>query len=150
MAEIAIMEETGFGLASILPMRGVSKPDMPEGVAVLEIGPDVWLGFAPIGGAGWAQELASHLSGQAWVVDQSGGYRLFALTGADAGRLLQKGLPVDLAPSTFPPGAVIVSAIAHIGVTLRHVTPGLYHMFAPRSMGASLLHWLETTSEALS
>lgn len=150
MAEIAIMEETGFGLATILPMRGVSAPDRPGGVAVMRIGPDVWLGFAPTGGPGWARDLAAHLSGQAWVVDQSGGYRLFALTGPDAARLLQKGLPVDLDPAAFPPGAVIVSAIAHIGVTLRHVEPGLYHVFAPRSMGASLLHWLETTLEAMS
>jgi sarcosine oxidase subunit alpha len=29
VAEIAIMEETGFGLATILPMRGVSAPDRP-------------------------------------------------------------------------------------------------------------------------
>jgi methylglutamate dehydrogenase subunit D len=149
VADIAIMEETGFGLATILPVKGALGPAMPEGVAMLGIGPDAWLGFAPTGGPGWAQDLAARLSGQAYVVDQSGGYRLFVLTGADAGRLLQKGLPVDLDPSVFPPGAVIVSAIAHIGATLRHVEPGLYHLFVPRSMGGSLLHWLETTSKAM-
>jgi sarcosine oxidase gamma subunit len=76
----------------------------------MRIGPDVWLGFAPTGGPGWARDLAAHLSGQAWVVDQSGGYRLFGLTGPDAARLLQKGCrsisilpPFRLEPSSSAP-----------------------------------------------
>lgn len=164
MAEVSITRLAGFGLATILPAKGVEPAQIGAALgiplapgarasgdgalALLGTGPGQWLACAKAAAPDWADALGERLAGLAGVVDQSGGYELFCLSGADALRVVQKGMPVDLSPAAFAPGAVAVSAIAHIGVIVHHVAPGVLHLAVFRSFAASFLHWLDETARA--
>ncbi len=165
MADISITRPTGFGLASVLSRRGVATDALSAalGFAVAAgpmasrganmtlwgTGPNQWLAHAPVAAPDWAEALGETLTGLAGVVDQSGAYGLFTLAGAAARPLLQKGLPVDLAPTVFTPGTVAVSAIAHIGVTVHCAAPDTYDLAVFRSFSASFREWLDTAIASL-
>jgi sarcosine oxidase subunit gamma len=165
VADIAIGEPTGFGLASVLPRRGAGAEALSAalgfavaggpvesrgpGLTLWGTGPNQWLAHAPIAGPDWAEALGRTLDGAAGVVDQSGAYILFTVTGADARRLLQKGLPIDLSPAAFGPDSVAVSAIAHIGVIVHQGVSGAYTLAVFRSFSDSLREWLDASIAAL-
>lgn len=144
MADITITEPTGWGLASVLPMRGQAfRPEAPTGVTLLPTGPEQWLAVLPGAAPGWITALAEDLAGIANVIDQSAAYLPFVIGGADGRRLVQKGLAIDISPAAFPCGAVVVSAIGHIGVVAHHAASDRFHLLAPRSYAASFRHWLD-------
>lgn len=149
MADIAIIERTGFGLATVLLAHGAEGPVQASDLTLLPTGRGVWLAYAPDAAPDRADGLALRLEGRAHVVDQSAAYVLFAVSGADACRLLQKGMSVDLDPLVWPPGAVVVSAIAHIGVIAHRIDLYHIHLFTARSSAASLRHWLGAACAAL-
>lgn len=165
MADIAVTELAGFGLASVLPRKGVQSDAISAalGFAVLPgpvesrgsnlalwgTGPGQWLAHTTDAVPDWADALGDRLAGLATVVDQSGAYAVLQVAGADACRLLQKGLAVDLSPAAFAPGAVLVSVIAHIGVILHHAAPGSYHVLVFRSFSGSFRDWLQASIAAL-
>ncbi|HZU63920.1 MAG TPA: sarcosine oxidase subunit gamma family protein [Novosphingobium sp.] len=142
MAEAGVEEITGFALAMVL---GGDGGEGVGGAAWLPLGPGRALAFAPSGSAG----LAALAGPEAIVVDQSSAWRLFALSGAGGWRVLQAGIPVDLSPAAFAPGAVVASLIGHIGIIAHHAAPGRYHLFVARSLADSLRHWLEATAASL-
>ncbi|WP_420384388.1 sarcosine oxidase subunit gamma [Novosphingobium sp.] len=163
MVDISVQQLTGFGLANVLPRRGVA-PDaigtalgmtvgegpvtsVGETLALWGNAPGQWLAYTGIASTDWADDLAHKLAGTAAVVDQSSAYVLFNLTGIDAQRLLQKGLPVDLA--TLEPGAVVVSTIAHLGVIVQFGAPGDYFLATFRSFTGALRHWIDASIAAL-
>lgn len=163
MVEIAVNQVTGFGLANVLPRAGVA-PDAigaalgfpvatgpvtsaGDDIALWGNAPGQWLAFTPAGAPDWADRLGQKLADTAAVVDQSSAYSLFQITGADAQRLLQKGLPVDLA--ALAPGAVVVSMIAHLGVIVQFAAPGDYRLAVFRSFTGGLRHWLDASIPAL-
>jgi len=164
VADVTITRLAGFGLATILPAKGVEAAQISAalGIAItpgawasgdgaltlLGTGPGQWLAYADAAAPDWADALGDRLAGLGGVVDQSSGYVLFRVSGADALRLAQKGLPVDLSPVAFAPGAVVVSAIAHIGVIAHHVAPGILHLAVFRSFADSFHHWLEGAAAA--
>ena len=81
------------------------------------------------------------------MVDQSSAYSLLQITGADARRLLQKGVPVDL--SALAPGAVVVSVIAHVGVIVHQIGPESFHLAIFRSFAGGFRDWLDASIAAL-
>ncbi len=165
MADIAIVELTGFGLATIVARKGVETLQIGEalgvditagpqssggeGLTMLGTGPRQWLAYAEIGDTDWIETLSDRLGGLGAAIDQSSAYVLFNLTGTDARRLLQKGLSIDLAPAAFPPGAVAVSVIAHIGVIAHHVEPDTFRLAIFRSFAESFRRWLDAAIAAL-
>jgi methylglutamate dehydrogenase subunit D len=165
VADIRVSDVTGFGLATILLRRGTDAaalgaalgfPVTPGPVssagadlALWGTGPGQWLAFADSAAPDWAERLGERLADVAEVVDQSGAYSLLQIAGDDARRLLQKGLPVDLSPGAFVPGAVVVSAAAHIGVIVHQITPTSFHIAVFRSFAGSFRDWLEPSIAAL-
>ena len=163
MVDIAMTQLTGFGLANVLPRRGVTPDALGAalGIAVNEgavtstgdtvalwgNAPGQWLAYAAVAAPGWADALGEQLGTTAAVVDQSSAYSLFRITGHDAQRLLQKGLPVDLA--TLAPGGVVVSMIAHLGVIVQYAAPGEYVLLVLRSFTGAMRHWLDASIAAL-
>lgn len=143
MADIALIEQTGFGLASVIA-HGAAVFDT---AGLWPVAPGQWLAHAEAASPDWAERLGDDLAGRATVIDQSSAYVLWQVTGADAQRLLQKGLPVDLA--TLTPGAVVVSAIAHIGVIVECAAPDRYHLAVFRSFAHSFRDWLQAGIAAL-
>jgi sarcosine oxidase subunit gamma len=163
VADISVSACTGFGLANVLPRQGiapdavgaalgfavVSGPVTSRGrdIALLGTGPNQWLAYADAAAPDWAEALGATLASVAGVVDQSSAYALWRITGADARRLLQKGLPVDLA--AIAPDAVVVSAIAHLGVIVHHAAPDIFHVFVFRSFAINFREWLDASIAAL-
>lgn len=159
---IVVEERAGFGLATVMARKGVAPAaigaalgvamrDGPcssagDGIALLGTGPGSWLAHADAAAADWAAALRDRLEGVATVSDQSGGYAIFRLSGPGARTVLQRGVPIDLHPAAFPPGAVAVTVIAHIGVIIRQVDDApSYDVLLFRSFAGSFRHWLDTT-----
>lgn len=143
MADIALTELVDFGLASVVS-RGGGTPDAGT---LWAVAPGQWLAFAQTAAPDWAEALGEALAGVADVIDQSSAYVLWHVTGADAQRLLQKGLSVDLA--ALEPGTTVVSAIAHIGVIVHCPALGTFHLATFRSFALSLRDWLDASIAAL-
>ena len=157
MAETHLAELTGFGLATVLPGRASAPhaigaalgfplepgPHVSTGgdLALIGIGPRQWLAFAAQAGDDWAEALDVRLGDAADVIDQSGGYRLYALSGPGAREKLQQGLSIDLDPAVLPANAVLVSQIAHIGVIIWPHGEG-WIVAVPRSFAHDLHDWL--------
>lgn len=157
MADASVAELSGFGLATVLPARasgpreiGAALGFTPEvgprvsgggELALVGIGPRQWLAFAAQADDDWAEALDARLGAAADAVDQSGGYRLFALTGPGARAKLQQGLAIDLDPAVLAANAVLVSQIAHIGVVIWPHKAG-WIVAVPRSFGEDLRGWL--------
>lgn len=165
MADVSISEPAGFGLASVLPRRGIGPGALAsalgfgvvsgavescgDGLSLWGTGPNQWLAHSAAAAPDWADMLAQTLTGVAGVVDQSSAYTLFHITGADARRLLQKGLPIDLSDDAFTRGAVAVSAIAHIGVIVHRAAQGGYDLAVFRSFSVNFRDWLNASVAAL-
>lgn len=165
MADIAFGEALGHGLAAILPRRGAgadavgqalgldivpgSRASVGGDLTLLGVGPNQWLAHAASIAPDWAERLDESLAEVAGVVDQSAAYVLFEIGGKDAWRLLQKGLPLDLAPAAFVPGMVAVSAIAHIGVIVHLQADGRFLVAVFRSFAESFRHWLQVSIAAM-
>lgn len=163
MVEISVNQLTGFGLGNVLPRAGMG-PDAVgaalgfsvgngpvtsagDGIALWGNAPGQWLAYTRVGAPDWADRLGEKLADIAAVVDQSSAYCVFQITGTDAQRLLQKGLPIDL--TALAPGAVVVSMIAHLGVIVQFAKPGEYHLAVFRSFTGGLRHWLDASIPAL-
>jgi heterotetrameric sarcosine oxidase gamma subunit len=157
VAETHLAELAGFGLATVLPGRTSTPqaigaalglaleagPHISTGgdLALIGIGPHQWLAFAAQAGDDWAEALDARLGDAADVIDQSGGYRLFALSGEGARAKLQQGLSIDLDPPVLVPNAALVSQIAHIGVVVWPREAG-WIIAVPRSFAHDLHDWL--------
>ena len=163
MVDVSVDQMTGFGLANVLPRAGlgadavgaalgftVAKGPMTstgDGLALWGNAPGQWLAYCDSAGPDWADALGEKLSDTAAVVDQSSAYSLFHVTGGDAQRLLQKGLPVDLAALAHR--AIVVSTIAHLGVIVQFAAPGDYKLATFRSFTNAMRHWLDASIAAL-
>lgn len=151
MADITLSEHTGFGLATLVPLVPLAAlAEALKGRAmVLPTSPQQALAYADAVAPDWVESLQTYLAGLAHVVDQSSAYSLLVLSGRDALRLLQKGMPVDLSPASFPEGATVASAIAHVSVVAHHDGPDQFALLIPHSFSQSLRHWLDTTLAAI-
>ena len=64
------------------------------------------------------------------------------IAGGQAATLLNRQLPLDLRPASFPAGSVASSAFHHVGVTLWRSEAG-YELFLPRGFALSLWEMLQ-------
>lgn len=167
MAEALTIEtRSGFGLATITARKGVAAgaigqalglaaPAGPvrtaaEGIMLLGIGPGTWLVLAENASPFRVDDLRQRLTGLAAVSDQSGACVVLRLSGVGANIALRRGVSIDLDPAAFRPDAVVVTAIAHIGVTFWQVDAvPTYDIAVPRSFIGSFRHWLDVTAAAI-
>lgn len=82
----------------------------------------------------WLVEAAAvaGLEGLAAVVDQGDAWAGLGLTGAAAGEMLARLVPLDLDPSVFPPGAAARSRLREVPMLLVAVEGG-FELMVPRS-----------------
>lgn len=84
------------------------------------------------------------------VTDQSDGRAVIRLSGPHAREVLAKGVMVDIHPSVFPPGATIITPVAHIRVQIWRLDDGTgspaFEILVPRSMTGSFGAWLEASA----
>lgn len=135
-----------LGIALPTGSRRVAAGDL----ALIGIGPDVWLTVQEQAGTGWASDLAEKVVDAASVSDQSSGYAVLRLEGAAARELLSRGAFIDFHPSGFGPGSAAVTVIAHMGVILWQIDDvPTYEVALFRSYAASFWHWIEATSAGM-
>ena len=163
---VVITERQDMSLASILARRGASGSaigraigiDMPVGprsafgedLTVIGSGPETWLACRPNAPSNWCAAMEQGLAGLASVSDQSGAYRMFRVTGADARTLLQRGVAIDLDRSVFVAGSVAFAAIAHLDIILSCREDGeSYEVAIYRSYAESFMRWLDTAVAGL-
>ena len=109
------------------PGRAASGPD----ATLLRVEPlKWWLVSDTAPGGSLAAETGATL-------DLSQSRSRLHLSGAQAPRLLNHVLPLNLSDSAFPDGSVASTGFHHVGVTLWRETDG-FNLFLPRSFAASL------------
>ena len=166
MADIDIQEQSAWGIATLMARKGVAarqvgallEMEIPErsGVAVsgpvsvVCTAPGTWLALSSAGSEGWTDGLARRMEGVASVSEQSAGYSLLAVSGADASPLLQAGTFLDLRDDAFPPGRAAATVISYIGVTIWRPSPEQRFFVALyRSYRASFDTWIKHAAATL-
>lgn len=126
-----------------LPAPGTSVEG--KNLALVWSGPGQWLAVAERGaGRDLEHELKPILAGLASVTDQSDARAVIRVSGPRARNVLAKGVPVDLHPRAFRPGAVAITHASHIGVILWQLDAAPTYEFAMfRSYAQSFADWLE-------
>lgn len=163
--QVHVVERENLGLAIIQSRKGVDHarigkalgialPDGPRRsgdapLSAIGTGPDAWFLVREAAGDDWANELAGALEGLAAVFDQSSGYVVLRLSGPGARRVLQAGMPIDLAPESFGPTDAASTSIAHIAVLVwRSGDDDSFDLAFYRSYRESLEHWLSAAVAA--
>jgi sarcosine oxidase subunit gamma len=164
---LVIVERTGLGIATVMARAGatgrvaarlseiygvdlVDRPMLSRTgpTSFAGTGPGAWLALCEQADPFWASILADDLAGVASVFDQSSGYAVLRLSGAQARPILQAGAFLDLHADTFPVGSVAVTAIAHIGAILMRAGDETFDVAVFRSFASSFWHWLTLTAVA--
>jgi sarcosine oxidase subunit gamma len=143
-------------VAAIKDKYGLTLPSTPlrvegRGIAVLWSGPDQWIAVAErTNGRDLERELKPLLAGVASVVDQTDARAILRISGPRSRAVLAKGVPIDLHPRAFGPGAVAITHASHIGVTLWQLDAApTYELAVFRSYAQSLADWLDASTRAL-
>ncbi len=151
----AVMARKGVTAADIGGALAVEIPKAPayrsgSGLGLVGTGPGTWLALSETLDNEWPSALEAALGSLASVSDQSSGYAIYRLSGANARELLQRGAAIDLDPLAFSAGSAATTVISHIGVTFWQVddTP-TYDLVVFRSMRESLEHWFESVAASV-
>jgi sarcosine oxidase subunit gamma len=169
-----ITPRDGLGMTKVLARRGqaaalvqrfqahfgIALPNAPRrvaagDVAVLGLGPDMWLAIREQGGNDFALTLQPLVTGVASISDQGDAYVVLRLTGADVREALEKLIPIDFHPRVFAVGHVAETIAAHMGVLLWRVEDAadgssVFELAVPRSICVSFCQALAHTSHATS
>ena len=135
LTEISVKTADAIGVEEA---PGPGRAAMQGKQALLRVGP---LSFWVIG---IADLILSPTEGS--VLDLSHSRTHVRVTGPQAQTLLNRYLPLDLRPHSFPPGSVASTAFHHVGVTLWQSEAGL-ELFLPRSFALSLWELLCQSAE---
>lgn len=90
-------------------------------------------------------EVPALAPAQGATLDLSHARSQVRISGAQAAPLLNRHIPLDLRPHSFPCGAVASSTLHHVGVTLWH-SPHGYELWIPRSFALSIWEMLVETA----
>ncbi|MCC7321510.1 MAG: sarcosine oxidase subunit gamma [Rubellimicrobium sp.] len=118
-----------------------SQATGPGGVRILWAGH----GRALLIGAAAPAELA----GLAALSDQGDGLALVTISGADAGAVLARLVPVDLRAAAFGPGASLRTLVNHMAAQVSWLGPEAFEIMALRSMAGTLVHELTQAATAV-
>jgi sarcosine oxidase subunit gamma len=166
-AGVTAVIRDGVGLATVVARRGASDAlnqrirerfgiELPQGphrsaatgAVFVGTGPAAWLALGERDGGDFAARLMSELDGVASVSDQSDGYTMIRLSGANVRGALAKLIPIDVDPRAFQVGDAASTVASHIGVTVWRLPDGpdsaaLFEVILFRSLTRSFWHALE-------
>jgi sarcosine oxidase subunit gamma len=119
-----------------------------RGMSFVWSGPGRWLALARESPEQFQGQLQHALGRVCAICDQSDGRILLDLSGPRVLETLAKGVPVDLHPSRFPPGAVALTVASHVGVQLwrSQFETETYHLLIARSYFGSFWSWLAASA----
>jgi heterotetrameric sarcosine oxidase gamma subunit len=84
--------------------------------------------------------FAKPLASLAAITDQSDLWYTLTLTGPNATMALARLVPINLAPTAFPVGALALTRAGHLDVRLWHVGDDTYEVSTARSYASDLEH----------
>ncbi len=87
--------------------------------------------------------LTARLADLAALTDQSDLWHYFTLSGPSAAEALTRLVPIDLAPQTFPVGALATTRAGHLNLRLWHLGADIFELAVSRSYADDLRHDLE-------
>lgn len=128
----------------ISPSNEANSVVSRERASVAWIAPGQWLVVAEGMAEGeLARLLREGVQDVAAVTDQSHARSVLRIAGPQAGALLAKGCPLDLASRTFPAGTCAQSIVGPVAALLHRLdgTP-LFDVYLPRSYAVSVWEWL--------
>ena len=139
--------DTGFrwGVAAAL---GLNPPTAPctyvqaRGRALYWLGPDEWLALLPSQPGDAEEALRKAVDQRFSVVDVSGGYTLFNLSGPDADKVLRKSGPYDFHTRVFAPGRCVRTVFAKTAALVAAEADGTFDLMVRRSYGAYVRRWI--------
>ena len=127
---------------------GLELPVAPCTYAMLEdltaywLGPDEWLLRTPMGDE---EELGRHLrealDGRGAVVDVSGGYHRYSLSGPLALEVLMLASPYDFDPRRFKPGRCVQTVYAKTNALIAGLEEGAFELLVRRSYADYVERW---------
>ena len=80
------------------------------------------------------------------LLDLSHSRTWLAISGENAGSLLNRFLPIDLRDAVFPAGSIATTAFHHTGVTVHRSADGSYNLLLLRSFAVSLWQMMHETA----
>ena len=133
-----LADATGVGLPAQV---GEVAGDV-TGTAVLWLGPDEFLVFAPEN-VQLSEQLTQALGDQAGqVVDLSANRSVLELEGPSAPLVLRKSCPADLHPSAFAVNQAITTTVANVPVLLWRVSEQTWRILPRASFTEHTVRWL--------
>ena len=140
--------------AGVANALGAALPLVPcthergDDVAIHWLGPDEWLVTAPAGAEGALEaRLRAELTGHVAVVDVSGAWRAFNLSGRAAARVLAKSSPCDVHDRAFAPGRSVQTVFAKTTALIARNACGDFDVLARASYADYVARWLAAASE---
>ena len=140
------MDTVGERLAEIAGVEAAPGPMKSAAGAsgtLIRVQPFVWwLTRADEAAASAAMEIDAE---QGTALDLSHSRTVIRIEGPRARDLLNRGLPTDLRPESFPEGGFVGGAIHLVGVNLHHRDGG-YDLYIPRGFAVTLWEFLTETA----
>ncbi len=140
------MDEVGATLAGIVGVDAAPGPLQsaagPKGT-LLRVQPFVW--WLTRAGEATAQQAMGIDAEQGTSLDLSHSRTVIRIEGPRARDLLNRGLPTDLRPDSFPEGAFAGGAIHLVGANLHHRGGG-YDLYVPRGFAVTIWDFLTETA----
>ena len=128
---------------------GIELPSTPRvvdaaGAMVVWAGPDQWLIVEPSApGTDPSAKPASTFNGLASVVDVSDSRTIYRVAQSAPSAALVQSMGIDLGDTSFRPGDVAITHVAHLGVMVWRMPDGSGYEFAcARTYSRDFLHWL--------
>ncbi|OUS39225.1 sarcosine oxidase subunit gamma ['Osedax' symbiont bacterium Rs2_46_30_T18] len=132
-----------LGLALPGTLQMVSDAD----ISIRWVSPDEWLVVVP-GERSYEieQALVNNLQGHCAVVNVSGGQTILRLEGEDVQKLLQKSVPLDVHPLSFPIGKVVTTVFAKTQAVISRTGDQQWELVIRRSFSDYVWLWLQDCS----
>ncbi|AEF54349.1 sarcosine oxidase subunit gamma [Marinomonas posidonica] len=141
--------ESILGLAlPTSPLTSITQGQGDERVSVRWMSPDEWTIYLPQGQAFELEKrIFAELDGHYSLVNVSGGYTVFELSGEKVVEVLKKSTPIDFYDSEFPVGKVVSTIFAKTGATICRTEEQTYELLVRRSFADYLWLWLQDASQ---
>lgn len=136
---------TGASLAPALKKLGLAFPVAGQSVGAGA----VWCLWTGRNQAFLVGADPAGLEGKAALTDQSDGWAVMRLEGADAVAVLARLVPLDLRAAVFGVGAVARSGLNHMMMILHRVTEDCFDIWVFRSMAATAVHEVTQAMETV-
>ncbi|MCJ8339330.1 MAG: sarcosine oxidase subunit gamma family protein [Pseudomonadales bacterium] len=138
---------SGVKLTLGLELPGTLQMVVDGDISIRWISPDEWLVVVP-GERSYEieQALVNNVQGHCAVINASGGQTILRLQGEDVQKVLQKSVPLDVHPRSFPIGKVVTTVFAKTQAVISRTGDQQWELVIRRSFSDYVWLWLQDCS----